>query len=49
MPKIHGEKAWKLVLETRTAAEVDANFIIEAGTPYLLIPRSLAVFTEVED
>jgi glycogen operon protein len=49
MPKMHGEKAWRLCLDTRVARKVDDDFLIEAGQPFTLIPRSLAVFTEVED
>jgi isoamylase len=49
MPAVQGENAWQLVLDTRTAKNVDENFIVEAGKPYTLIPRSMALFTEVED
>ncbi|HET8549294.1 MAG TPA: glycogen debranching protein GlgX [Bryobacteraceae bacterium] len=48
LPKEQGEKRWELVLDTRTAAEPDP-LVLQAGEGYDLIPRSFAVFSEVED
>jgi glycogen operon protein len=48
MPGTHGEKCWELLVDTRTAAEPEPRRIC-AGKAYPLIPRSLAVFREIED
>jgi hypothetical protein len=48
MPKRHGENSWVLVLDTRVHHEPDP-IKISAGKPYRLIPRSMAVFCEVEE
>jgi glycogen operon protein len=48
MPKQHGEKRWRLMVDTRTHADVQ-EIVIEAGSPYRLVPRSLAVLCELEE
>jgi glycogen operon protein len=48
MPKSHGERSWVLVLDTRVPNEPDSTRV-SAGEPYRLIPRSLAVFCELEN
>jgi glycogen operon protein len=48
LPKTQEEKGWCLLLDTRTA-EKPESLQFPAGEPYRLVPRSLAVFTEIED
>jgi isoamylase len=48
LPKEQGEKRWQLVLDTRTASEPEP-LVVDAGEGYDLIPRSFAVFCELED
>ncbi len=48
MPSRSGEKGWQLLLDTRTAAEAQP-IVIPAGESYALIPRSLALFCELEN
>jgi hypothetical protein len=47
MPKGGCERRWTLVLDTRTAA-VPEPAVVKTGEFYELIPRSLALFCEVE-
>ena len=48
LPNRLGETAWELVLDTRTPDEPEECFRMEAGKPYNLVQRSLALFKEVE-
>jgi glycogen operon protein len=48
MPKLYGEKAWRLVFDTRSSKVVEDVVKCAAGEPYQLINRSLAVFTAME-
>jgi glycogen operon protein len=48
MPAIHGEEAWQLVLDTRTADQQSEPVVVQAGAPYQMVQRSLAVFVELE-
>ena len=47
LPRRSGEKAWQLILDTRTAEGAEP-FVFDAGKSYTLIPRSLALFCELE-
>jgi glycogen operon protein len=47
LPKNTGEASWRLLLDTRTPDGVDP-LVIQAGDAYELIPRSTAVFCELE-
>jgi glycogen operon protein len=46
-PKNTDETSWRLLHDTRTGAEV-APLLVQAGDAYELIPRSTALFCEVE-
>ena len=48
LPAFSGEKAWRLILDTRTADKADP-LVFDAGKSYTLIPRSSAVFCEIEN
>jgi glycogen operon protein len=48
LPAHSGERAWQLILDTRTADAAEP-LLFEAGKHYTLIPRSLAVFCELEN
>jgi glycogen operon protein len=49
LPNLYGEKAWCLVLDTRFTEQPEDPPECAAGQPYEVIPRSLAVFTAVEE
>jgi glycogen operon protein len=49
MPGMHQERAFRLLLDTRVADAHEGELIVEAGRPFQLVDRSLAVFTEVEE
>ena len=48
MPKVHGEQAWQLVVDTRTSVESPEALVVQAGDPFTMVQRSLAVFVELE-
>jgi glycogen operon protein len=47
MPGDQGERSWRLLVDTKSAEDPEAA-VLEAGQTYELIPRSTAVFCEVE-
>ena len=47
LPKTQGEQRWKLLFDTRVSHAADSDLALDAGTPYELIERSLAVFIEL--
>jgi len=48
MPNLHGEDAWKLVFDTRTAGQPVESYVVQAGHSYRMVQRSLAMFAEME-
>lgn len=47
LPARQGEQAWRLLVDTRIFGDADP-LIFDAGQPYKLISRSLALFEEVD-